>query len=147
MRLLSIVVASSATASFLAAHLADAYLDERVALLGPWIGLFPAQNRGIAFGISLPLPLLTILIPLALIAVACAAVQAKTPWSRVAFGLILGGAIGNIFDRFPDGTVTDFIQVGAFPLFNIADSCITIGAGMLLLEQIVEFKKRRSSHS
>ena len=54
-------------------------------------------------------------------------------------GLILGGAIGNLIDRFTrgdgllDGAVVDWIQLPNFPTFNIADAAITIGAGLLIL--------------
>jgi len=58
------------------------------------------------------------------------------------FGLLLGGALGNIADRFDDGHVTDFIQIGWWPLFNIADSCITIGVIILLLWEMKEKGKR-----
>ena len=51
---------------------------------------------------------------------------------RVAFGLQFGGAIGNITDRLRLGHVTDFIDVGPWPIFNIADSSIVIGIGMLI---------------
>ena len=55
------------------------------------------------------------------------------PWVlRVAFGLQFGGAIGNITDRLRLGHVTDFIDVGPWPIFNIADSSIVIGIGMLI---------------
>lgn len=55
-------------------------------------------------------------------------------WSlRLAMGLQLGGAAGNLVDRILMGKVTDFISVGAFPVFNIADSSITIGVIVLLL--------------
>ncbi|MEX0763339.1 MAG: signal peptidase II [Dehalococcoidia bacterium] len=51
---------------------------------------------------------------------------------RVAFGLQLGGAFGNLFDRFRLGHVTDFINVGPWPVFNIADSAIVIGIGVMV---------------
>ena len=58
--------------------------------------------------------------------------------SRFALGLILGGAIGNFLDRVFRGTVTDFIEVyhglWTFPAFNIADSAITVGGVLLVLE-------------
>jgi signal peptidase II len=55
-------------------------------------------------------------------------------WSlRLAMGLQLGGAAGNLTDRLKMGRVTDFISVGSFPVFNVADSAITIGVGILLL--------------
>jgi signal peptidase II len=45
----------------------------------------------------------------------------------------LGGALGNLIDRLTIGHVTDFISVGRFPVFNIADSSITVGVVVLLL--------------
>ncbi|MBU2608393.1 MAG: signal peptidase II [Chloroflexi bacterium] len=51
--------------------------------------------------------------------------------ASLALGLILGGTIGNLFDRLLRGYVTDFISVGIWPDFNIADSAITIGAIIL----------------
>ena len=58
-----------------------------------------------------------------------------------ALALILGGAIGNVIDRLRLGYVIDFIQVHwqehYFPAFNIADSAITVGAGLLLLDALL----------
>ena len=50
----------------------------------------------------------------------------------VAFSLILGGAVGNLIDRIMYGHVIDFIDVRVWPVFNIADSAITIGAGVII---------------
>jgi signal peptidase II len=70
-------------------------------------------------------------------------------WLRVALGLILGGAFGNLYDRIVVGTVTDFIEahVGQhyFPAFNVADSAITVGACLLLLD-MWRAKERKVSH-
>ena len=52
----------------------------------------------------------------------------------VAFSLILGGAIGNLIDRFTLGYVIDFIDFRIWPVFNIADSAITIGALVILFK-------------
>ena len=52
---------------------------------------------------------------------------------RLAMGMQLGGATGNLVDRLGMGKVTDFISVGTFPVFNIADASITVGVGVLLL--------------
>jgi len=52
---------------------------------------------------------------------------------RLAMGLQLGGAAGNLVDRLTMGRVTDFISIGTFPVFNVADSSITVGVGVLLL--------------
>lgn len=52
---------------------------------------------------------------------------------RLAMGLQLGGAAGNLIDRLSMGRVTDFVSIGNFPVFNIADSAISIGVVVLLL--------------
>ena len=62
---------------------------------------------------------------------------------RVALAMQLGGALGNLIDRIKFGPVTDFIAVGSFPVFNIADACITIGVGLLLLNLwVVEHREK-----
>lgn len=57
---------------------------------------------------------------------------------RAGLGLVLGGAFGNLYDRIVNGAVTDFVEIHAgpyfFPDFNVADSAITIGACLLLLD-------------
>ena len=50
----------------------------------------------------------------------------------IAIGLLLGGATSNLVDRLRDGHVTDFIHVHNFPVFNLADSFIVVGVGLLL---------------
>ncbi|HTQ36151.1 MAG TPA: signal peptidase II [Steroidobacteraceae bacterium] len=63
--------------------------------------------------------------------------------------LIVSGALGNAVDRLRHGYVVDFIQVhwhsAYFPAFNVADSCITVGAGLILLEALLEWRRERHS--
>ncbi len=65
-----------------------------------------------------------------------------------ALSLILGGALGNVIDRMLHGYVVDFIQVhwGAkyyFPSFNVADSAITVGAVLLILDELLRVRRGR----
>jgi signal peptidase II len=64
-----------------------------------------------------------------------------------ALALILGGAVGNVIDRVLHGHVVDFIQVHYagwyFPSFNVADSAITIGAGLLILDELLRVRRAR----
>lgn len=60
-------------------------------------------------------------------------VDAPTVWVRMAFGLLLGGAFGNLIDRVRLGHVTDFVDVGPWPIFNVADSSILVGIFVLFL--------------
>ena len=47
--------------------------------------------------------------------------------------LIVSGGIGNLIDRTVIGFVTDMISIGRFPVFNVADICVTVGCGLLIL--------------
>ena len=58
-------------------------------------------------------------------------------WLRLSLGLIVGGALGNLFDRVKDGAVLDFISVGWWPAFNIADSSISVGMCLLLVTMLL----------
>lgn len=68
---------------------------------------------------------------------------------QLAIALILGGALGNLIDRALTGEVVDFIQVYYssyyFPAFNIADSAITLGAGLLILDMLLESKRNTNT--
>jgi len=140
---LLIITAASFVSSVFSTLLVDRFLTERISIIGSVVGLERTLNDGIAFGIDLPEMILFILIPAALILIAMLAWKSKgNRVMALGFGLLLGGALGNIADRFDDGHVTDFIQIGWWPLFNIADSCITIGVIILLLWEMKEKGKR-----
>ncbi len=66
-------------------------------------------------------------------------------WLPCALSLVLGGALGNLYDRLVYGHVVDFISVhwqsSYFPAFNIADSAITVGAIMLMIDALLEKRK------
>ncbi len=110
------------------------------------LNLVHAENRGVAFSLLADAtgewwPMLMIALP----AVAAAAMagllwtgMASNPVVRAALAFVMGGALGNLYDRATHGTVTDFIEVysgtHSFPAFNLADSAITIGACLLLLD-------------
>ena len=69
----------------------------------------------------------------------------STQWFLIyGLSLVLGGALGNVFDRIRLGYVTDFLQVfiggWPFPSFNIADAAITIGAILIIIDAIFEAK-------
>lgn len=68
----------------------------------------------------------------------------------LAYALILAGAVGNLIDRFSLGYVVDFLlfywknEENHFPAFNIADSCITVAAGLLIIDFFVQLKTKKS---
>lgn len=65
---------------------------------------------------------------------------------RLAMSLQLGGALGNLIDRLTQGYVIDFISVGNFPVFNVADSSIFMGVVILILSMWIKERSLKASH-
>jgi len=104
--------------------------------LGPeWLRLVYTQNTGVAFSLFQGLPGLftvtSILITAGAIVAYALYLPNRVPWVQAATGLLAGGAIGNIADRLRLGYVVDFIAVGWWPVFNLADSAVSVGVTML----------------
>jgi signal peptidase II len=107
------------------------------------------HNTGMAFGLFKDHGIVFIVIPAAAIALLVYNIYYYRENDNIsrsyifALSLILGGAIGNLFDRITLGYVVDFIDFRVWPVFNIADSAITIGAVIILLECLpLSFKKK-----
>ena len=101
----------------------------------PFLAFENTRNSGIAFGLAdgaSPL-LIAAAITLVVALLAFVAVQLRGPGIWVASGLLVGGALGNLADRARDGAVTDFIDLPAWPTFNLADMAIVAGVLVLVL--------------
>jgi signal peptidase II len=119
-----------------------------LAIWGP-LRLTLVENRGVSFGLfqsdapwtRWALAAFSLVVSLAL---AVWVRRAEKPFTGLALGLIIGGAMGNLLDRVRNGAVVDFVDVQAlyFPwVFNVADSAITIGIVLLMAESV--FAPRR----
>ncbi len=100
----------------------------------PGLELTNTRNTGVAFGAlegSGAIVGVLIAVVLALL-VGYFALHAERKWLWLPVGMLLGGAIGNLIDRVREGAVIDFIDPVAWPAFNVADSCIVLGVGVLL---------------
>ena len=111
-----------------------------VRVIGSFVVLRYATNSGGAFSLLTGFPLFFGLMAIAIM-IAISVYARRTTFGPILFtlGLLLGGALGNFADRLLrgdgllNGEVVDFIGVGTFPVFNVADSCITIGAVLLAI--------------
>lgn len=109
-------------------------------LLGEWVRLTYVRNTGVAFGLGAGqgLPFAAITFAALLLVVLVAAQPRNRTWARsLSLGLVVGGAAGNLLDRVRWGSVVDFIDFGyrrnVFPVFNAADSAITVGVALFAL--------------
>jgi signal peptidase II len=127
-------------------------LHEQIDLL-PFLALYHTHNTGIAFSLLAGFgDVGLMLVALAVIAVVLALAARTTgdqTLARVGFALVVGGAIGNLVDRATLGYVIDYIlfhtPVWSFAIFNLADAFITIGAGLVLLQEFVDWRRNRQA--
>jgi len=121
-------------------------LDDSISVIDGFFNITYVRNTGVAFGIfsSVSSPVKSIILSAfaALAAVLVIGYSLRTPLQNrllhTALALILGGALGNLYDRIAYGYVVDFLEfyVGRYhwPSFNVADSAISIGVVLLAIE-------------
>jgi signal peptidase II len=115
--------------------------------LTPYARLVHWSNTGAAFGMFQNMSMIfTILAMVVSVVILFYYPQiAREDWPlRVALSMQLGGAIGNLIDRLTIGAVTDFISIGNFPVFNVADASISTGVAVLLIGMWI--KEKNLSH-
>jgi signal peptidase II len=120
----------------------------RVEVGGSFLAFEYVENRGAAFGIF---GSATEALAAVSIVIASAGIymlwreHRENPPAAVAIALIVGGAVGNVIDRVFRGYVVDFVAVGVWPRFNLADSAVTIGVLVLLWAMIRDERELRST--
>jgi signal peptidase II len=121
------------------------------------LGLTLVTNSGTAFGMWRGMRLVGLLLP----PLVCAAIiwwiyrrettgRPLAGIEQIAFGLVLGGAGGNVIDRLLRGEVTDFIYFAfwtSFPVFNVADALIDVGMGLLIIHSLFTAEPKESTAS
>jgi signal peptidase II len=116
--------------------------------LEPYARIVHWKNRGAAFGM-LPgfgdiFMVLAIIVALAILYYFPQVPKEDWPL-RLAMGLQFGGALGNLIDRLTIGWVTDFISIGSFPVFNVADASISTGVVVLVLGVWIKERQQGST--
>jgi signal peptidase II len=131
----SVAVIDQLSKSVLASAIGSRQLGSRVEVVDDWLALEYTENRGAAFGLFSGLaPIITgVSIAILVSLLFYFFRQVRPPlWQTIATGAIAGGALGNLVDRVRLGHVIDFVSVGPWPNFNVADSAITIGVLVLV---------------
>lgn len=128
-------------------------LEETIAVIKDFFHLTYVQNRGVVFGLFYGQTSVFSLVTLAGVAIVIGLIfyiiknlDKLTTIQKISYGLILGGAIGNSIDRLVYGYVIDFIDFRGlwYYIFNVADSFINIGIGLLTIEGL--FTKKDTEH-
>jgi signal peptidase II len=151
---LAAILADQASKAVVLARFTD---DTAIAVIPGFFRLVRVENRGIAFGMLSDSASPWTLLLLILFSLGAIALVGALLWQNhlsslsagTGLSLILGGAAGNLIDRVLRGRVVDFLDlyVGSYhwPAFNIADSAICIGAGMVLWDLLAAPRARHSA--
>jgi signal peptidase II len=154
----AIVLLATAAVVYLADQISKALIvanipvGGEVPVIGDLIQLWHAQNAGAAFSLFQGGQLLffaVTILALGMIAYFHRSFRGQSRWLQLILGAVLGGTLGNLTDRIRLGYVTDFVSVGfgttRFPTFNVADSAITVGIGLLVLYLAFVDRRERAS--
>lgn len=129
------------TSVFLVDQMSKTWISGRMALgesqpiVRGFLNLTYIRNQGASFGVLQGHTWLFLILA-AIIIMALVYYQLMYPsesWLQFTLGLIVGGTIGNMVDRFRFGAVQDFIDLGWWPVFNFADTAIVTGGAVLIL--------------
>ena len=133
----------------------DYYSWQDIKVAGNWLTFTHAENTGVAFSIAIPWLKYISIFALLFILYFFYRILKENPNSKInyiAFTIIFTGAIGNFIDRITVGQVADFIKVdlgfwpfNPFAIFNVADSCITVGVGLYLIFTLIEEIKHKKN--
>jgi signal peptidase II len=134
---LCVVALASAAADQLTKYLVVGTLElgDSVQVAGPF-SIHHVRNTGIAFGLfadSTSIVIVLTSIAIGALVVFFARSGRRHPLLPVAVGLVLGGSLSNLVDRLRLGHVTDFLDFDYWPAFNLADTFIVVGVGLLFL--------------
>ncbi|MFM7617509.1 MAG: signal peptidase II [Actinomycetes bacterium] len=118
-------------------------------LVGRSIGFVLSFNSGSAFSIvQSGAPVLAVIALIAAGVLVRSVLRTEDLWLVVGLSLVLAGAVGNLIDRvfrapsFLHGAVIDFVKVGPWPLFNVADSAISVGAVIIVVRVLLDGRER-----
>ena len=146
---LAILVADQASKAVVVSSLA---VGEKAELLGDVVQIWHAQNRGAAFSLfqgGTVIFLVVSVLSIGMVAYFYRSFRDRSPWLHLVLGIVLGGTLGNFTDRLRQGYVTDWLSIGIgdtrWPTFNVADSSVVVGIGILVLYLFLTNPDRREA--
>ncbi len=146
---LAILIADQLTKALVVANLT---VGEKARVLGDVVQIWHAQNRGAAFSLfqgGTIFFLVVSIFSMGMVAYFHRTMRRRSPWLHVVLGVILGGTLGNFIDRLRQGYVTDWLSVGIgdarWPTFNVADSSVVVGIGILVIYLFLTSPDRREA--
>lgn len=146
---LVILVADQLSKGLVVAHVA---VGQRVNIIGDVVQVWHAQNRGASFSLLQGASILFLVVSVlsvGMVAYFHRSLRDRGWWVHLVLGVVLGGTLGNFVDRLRQGYVTDWLSIGIgdlrWPTFNVADSSLVVGIGVLVLYLLLTNPDRREA--
>ncbi len=124
-------------------------LDQSIRLIQDFFYLTYVQNTGVAFSLLEGNLLFIVVMTCIIMGMIIQYLRVNQPscWNSICYGMILGGALGNLLDRLVYGSVIDFLDVRLgqhhFPIFNFADVMVVVGVFLLFIVEMKESRGKR----
>lgn len=113
---------------------------------GDFFRILHWKNTGAAFGIFQDANLILMILSSLIVVVLAGyyfTMKENNLLIRVGLAMAIGGALGNLIDRITQGYVTDFLSFGRFPIFNVGNSSVTVGVGLMVLALLLESHSKK----
>lgn len=123
-------------------------LNTSINIIPNFFSIFYVKNKGAAFSILEDNTILIVIISVIFIVILDYYIKKEknfTKLSVISLGMIMGGIFGNLMDRIIYHSVIDYLSIGNFPIFNLADIGITVGVGLLIISELLKLRKDRDN--
>lgn len=120
-------------------------LNKSIEIIPNFFRLYYVKNKGAAFSILENNTILIIVVSVIFIVILDYYIRHEkdfTKLSILSLGIIMGGIFGNLIDRIIYHSVIDYLSFLDFPIFNLADICICVGVGLLIINEIIKKGKK-----
>ncbi|MBR5370043.1 MAG: signal peptidase II [Bacilli bacterium] len=119
-------------------------LNTSINIIPNFFSIFYVKNKGAAFSILEKHTFILVIISVIFLVILDFYIKKEKNFTKlniISLGMIMGGIFGNLLDRIIYHSVIDYLSFGNFPIFNLADICITVGVSLLIISELLKIRK------
>ena len=119
-------------------------INTYVKVIPNFFNILYVRNKGAAFSILENSTVLLVIISVVFLVILDLYIKKEKKFNKlsiISLGMIMGGIFGNLLDRIIYHSVIDYLSFGKFPIFNLADTCICVGVGLLIINELIKIRK------
>lgn len=123
-------------------------INTGIKIIPNFFSILYIRNKGAAFSILENNTIFLVIISVVFLVILDRFIKKEksfTKLSIISLGMIMGGILGNLMDRVIYHSVIDYLSFGNFPIFNLADICITVGVALLIISELIKIRKENKN--